>query len=89
MDPVYQSESAVSQAHRMGFLTVKQARMHFASRPSLQAIRKWMKIGVHNRTVPDGKGPRIKLQSICEGAMWLTRPEWVKAFIAACESNHK
>ena len=58
-------------SHRQ-YLTPREAAEHFASKPCVNAVRKWMKIGVHNRTVPNGQGERIKLRSIKEGAIGLT-----------------
>ena len=71
------------------FLTPKQAATWFESKPCPHAIRRWMKIGVHNRRVPNGLGERIKLRHEREGAMYLTTIDWIVEFKAACQANHK
>jgi len=82
-------ESPIKELRRQGFLTPKEARSLFLTRPSLNSIRTWMNIGVHNRCVPNGRGPRIKLRFIREGAMMLTTVQWVEEFKAMCQANQK
>lgn len=72
-----------------GYLTPKEVGTMFESRPTIRAIRKWMVVGVHNRKVKNGLGERIKLQHIREGAMMLTRAEWVQEFKDNCRNNVK
>ena len=81
--------SIIAQANKAGFITPKQARFYFESQPCVHAVRKWMKVGVHNRRVPNGQGERIKLQHLREGALWLTCVQWINEFKLACKNNHK
>lgn len=71
------------------YLSAKEAVRLFISKPSVRTLQKWMKIGVHNRKVPNGLGERIKLQCVREGGFILTTLEWVKNFQAECQSNKK
>lgn len=71
---------------RNGYITPKEAQQFFESVPTVNAIRDWMKKGVPDRRV---SGERIRLRSIREGDICLTRPEWIEEFKTACRANTK
>lgn len=70
------------------YLTPKEAQVFFASKPSTSVIRKWMRVGVHDRRVPNGKD-RIVLRSISEGGNIVTTVEWIVEFQTECAKNRK
>ena len=70
-------------------ITAKESRRLFPGLPTAQTILRWMKCGVHNRCVTDGKGKRIKLQCSRTGGRVLTTMSWIMEFQAACQANVK
>lgn len=80
-------QTPVLDAVRQGYLTLIQARPFFKMNPTHQTIINWMKIGVCRRN-DEGQKVRVKLQSVREGAAWLTRPEWIHRFTKECGEVH-
>ena len=78
--------SPVQIMRQHGWLTIKEVQRHFATRPSLQTIRWWMKVGMHNRRE---KGERITLRHEREGNALLTTVTWIAEFKSACQANTK
>ena len=70
------------------YLNAKESRPYFASNPTTDVIRKWMRIGVKDRRKPRSND-RIKLKSLHEGGYVVTTIAWIREFQIECQKNVK